>query len=89
MVDILVINWFLHVLNISGFFWRAGFFPANQSFLNCSDWLQYRNNQFPPKSHFSFGHANRVNIKYIPRVGSESWILNECGLRHQPFLEIG
>jgi len=33
----------LHDQNKSGFFWRAGFFSANERFfvyfLNCSDWL--------------------------------------------------
>jgi len=45
--------------------WRAGFFPANQSFLktsDCSDWLE--KSQLSKKSHFYFDYVNRLPLSF-------------------------
>jgi len=53
----------LHDQNKSGFFWRAGFYPANQS--NLKSFQKALIGWKKPalqKSHFCFDHANRLNM---------------------------
>jgi len=51
----------LHDQNKSGFFWRAGFYPANQSNLkSIQTSLIGWKKAGPPKKHFCFDHVNRL-----------------------------
>jgi len=64
------------MIKTKGFFWRADFYPANQSNLNSFQkaligWKKAG----PQKSHFCFDHVNRLTVT-IHHIWSKNCFCN-------------